>query len=220
MTTLAILIALAGAQGPDRFVSQFEVDKNNLVTHGKNDYFILEPEYQIILEGPDEKVMITVLEKTKMVDGVKTRVVEEREFSNGELSEISYNYFAIDKVTKDVYYFGEDVDIYEDGKVVRHEGAWLSGVDRARFGLMMPGSPKIGFSFYQEIAPGKALDRGEVVSLTESLKTPSGDFANCLKVLETSGMDASERGFKTYAKGIGMIQDEDMTLRWHGYIDD
>jgi hypothetical protein len=33
-------------------------------------------------------------------------------------------------------------------------------------------------------------------------------------------MDASERGFKTYAKGIGMIQDEDMTLRWHGYIDD
>ena len=72
MTTLAILIALAGAQGPDRFVSQFEVDKNNLVTHGKNDFFILEPEYQLVLEGPDEKVLITVLEKTKMVDGKVT----------------------------------------------------------------------------------------------------------------------------------------------------
>lgn len=220
MTTLAVLIALAGTQGPDRFASQFEVDKKNLVTHGKNDFFILDPEYQIVLEGPDEKVVITVLEKTKMVDGVKTRVVEEREFENGELSEVSFNYFAIDKNTKDVYYFGEDVDIYEDGKVVRHEGEWLSGVDRARFGLMMPGTPKIGYAFYQEIAPGKALDRGEIMSLTETFKTPAGEFSNCLKVLETSGMDANERGYKTYAKGIGMIQDEDMTLRWHGYIDD
>jgi hypothetical protein len=220
MTTLAVLIALASTQGPDRFASQFEVDKKNLVTHGKNDYFILDPEYQIVLEGPDEKVVITVLEKTKTVDGVKTRVVEEREFENGELSEVSFNYLAIDKNTKDVYYFGEDVDIYEDGKVVRHEGEWLSGVDRARFGLMMPGTPKIGYAFYQEIAPGKALDRGEIVSLTETLKTPAGEFSNCLKVLETSGMDANERGFKTYAKEIGMIQDEDMTLRWHGYIDD
>jgi hypothetical protein len=213
-------MVLAGAQGPDRFVSQFEVDKNNLVTHGKNDYFILEPEYQIILEGPDEKVMITVLEKTKMVDGVKTRVVEEREFSNGELSEISYNYFAIDKTTKAVYYFGEDVDIYENGKIVRHEGEWLSGVDRARFGLMMPSVPTIGFAHYQEIAPGKALDRGDIVSLTETLKTPAGEFRNCLKVLETSGMDSNEHGYKIYAKGVGMIQDEDMLLVKYGYIDD
>lgn len=220
MTTLAILIALAGAQGPDRFVSQFEVDKNNLVTHGKNDFFILEPEYQLVLEGPNEKVFITVLEKTKIVDGVKTRVVEEREFENGELTEVSFNYFAIDKTTSAVYYFGEDVDIYEDGKIVRHEGEWLSGVDRARFGLIMPAIPKIGFAHYQEIAPGKALDRAEAVSLTEMLKTPAGEFRECLKVLETSGMDADERGYKTYAKGVGMIQDEDMLLVKYGYIDD
>ncbi|MEO7454366.1 MAG: hypothetical protein ABIV13_06355 [Fimbriimonadales bacterium] len=220
MTTLAVLVALAGAQGPDRFVSTFEVDTANLVTHGKNDYFILEPEFRLILEGPTEKVSITVLEKTKMVDGVKTRVVEEREFENGELKEVSYNYYAFDKKTKNVYYFGEDVDMYEDGKVVRHEGAWLSGIDRARFGLMMPGAPKIGYLFYQESAPGKALDRGEIVSLNDMLETPAGKFTDCLKVLETSGMDLNERGYKVYAKGIGMIQDEDMTLRWHGYIDD
>ena len=220
MTTLAVLIALAGAQGPDRFVSQFEVDKNNLVTHGKNDFFILEPEYQLVLEGPDEKVIITVLEKTKMVDGVKTRIVEEREFENGELSEVSFNYFAIDKTTKSVYYFGEDVDIYENGKVVRHEGEWLAGVDRARFGLIMPGVPQIGYAFYQEIAPPKALDRGEIVGLTETLKTPAGEFKDCLRVLETSGVETNEQGYKTHAKGIGMIQDEDMLLVKYGYIDD
>lgn len=220
MTTFAILIALAGAQGPDRFVSQFEVDKKNLVTHGKNDFFILEPEYQIVLEGLDEKVLITVLERTKIVDGVKTRVVEEREFEDGELKEVSFNYFAMDKTTKAVYYFGEDVDIYENGKVVRHEGEWLAGVDRAHFGLIMPGVPKIGYAHYQEMAPGKALDRGEIVSLTEAIKTPAGEFKDCLKVLETSGLDTDERGFKTYAKGIGIVQDEDMLLVKYGYIDD
>jgi hypothetical protein len=220
MTILALLVALSGAQSPDRFQSQFEVDKKNLVTAGKNDFFILEPEYQLVLEGPDERVAITVLEKTKVVDGVKTRVVEEREWEDGKLTEVSFNYFAIDKTTKNVYYFGEDVDIYEDGKVVRHEGEWLAGVDKARFGLIMPGAPKVGHAFYQEIAPPKALDRGEIVSLTETLKTPAGQFADCLKVLETSGVDDNERGYKIYAKGVGMIQDEDMTLRSHGFIDD
>ncbi len=220
MITLLAVVALAGTQGPDRFQSQFEVDKKDLVTTGKNDYFILEPEYQLVLESATEKVLITVLEKTKLVDGVKTRVVEEREFEYGELKEVSFNYFAIDKNSKAVYYFGEDVDIYEDGKVVRHEGEWLSGVDRARFGLIMPGTPKIGYAHYQEIAPGKALDRAEIVSLSETLKTPAGQFSDCLKVLETTGMDANERGYKLYAKGVGLIQDEDMTLRKYGYIDD
>ena len=220
MTTLAVILALAGAQGPDRFVSQFEVDKANLATTGKNDFFILEPEYQLVLEGPDEKVLITVLEKTKVVDGVKPRVVEEREFEDGQLTEVSHNYFAFDKKTKAVYYFGEDVDIYKDGKVVRHEGEWLAGKDLARFGLMMPGLPVIGYSHYQEIAPGSALDQAEIVSLTETIKTPAGEFTNCLKVLETSGMDTSERGFKTYARGIGMVQDEDMLLVKYGFIDD
>jgi len=220
MITLLAAIALTVAQGPDRFVSQFEVDKENLVTAGKNDFFILEPEYQLVLESPSERVLITVLEKTKVVDAIKTRVVEEREFEDGKLKEISLNYYAIDKNTKAVYYFGEDVDIYENGKIVRHEGAWLSGVDRARFGLMMPGVPVKGYTHYQEIAPGVALDRGEIFSLTETIKTPAGEFKNCLKVQETTGMNVNERGFKTYAKGVGLVQDEDMLLVKYGYVDD
>ena len=60
-----------------------------MVTTGGNQYFILEPGHQIVLEGGDEKVQITVLDKTRMVDGVKTRIVEEREWQDGELAEIS-----------------------------------------------------------------------------------------------------------------------------------
>jgi hypothetical protein len=71
------------------------------------------------------------LNETKVVDGVETRVVEENESDKGKPVEISRNYFALDKQTGDVYYFGEDVDIYKDGKVSSHEGAWLAGVHGA-----------------------------------------------------------------------------------------
>src|SRR4030095_6201749 len=100
------------------------------------------------LEGGNEQLTITVLDETKKVDGVETRVVEERETKNGKLGEVSRNYFAISKRTNSVYYFGEDVDIYKDGKVVNHEGGWLAGVKDARFGLMMPGQATLKAKYY------------------------------------------------------------------------
>ena len=34
---------------------------------------------------------------------------------------------ATDRNTGDVYYFGEDVDNYKNGKVVDYESAWRAG---------------------------------------------------------------------------------------------
>jgi hypothetical protein len=45
------------------------------------------------------------------------------------------------KETGDVYYFGDDVNNYKDGKVINHESAWHAGEKGARFGLMIPGKP-------------------------------------------------------------------------------
>jgi hypothetical protein len=33
------------------------------------------------------------------------------------------------------------VDIYKDGEVAGHGGAWLSGAGGAKYGLTMPGEP-------------------------------------------------------------------------------
>ena len=193
------------------WTSTFDVAKENLASVGQNPFFILEPGYSLHYKGGKETLRITVLPETKVVDGVETRVVEEREEKNGQLVEISRNYFAIDKTTNDVYYFGEHVDIYKNGKVVAHEGAWLSGVDGAKFGMMMPGKPTIGNRFYQEHAPGKAMDRCEIVALEGELKTPAGTFKNCLRAKETSAL---ERGasYKVYAPGVGLIKDEECLL--------
>ena len=135
-----------------------------------------------------------VLNETKRVDGVETRVVEEKETADGQLVEVSRNYFAISKKSGDVFYFGEDVDIYKSGKVADHEGAWLSGVNGARFGLMVPGTPVIGARYQQEVAPKIALDRAEIISLAETVVTPAGRFENCLKVRETSALETNGVG--------------------------
>lgn len=214
----AILAFAAGcgegnAQG---WQQEFGIAKCNLLTTGRNPYFILEPGYQLVLEGGDTRVQITVLNETKMIGSVNTRVVEEREWKNGKLYEVAKNYFAICEQTKDVFYFGEDVDFYENDKVVKHDGSWLAGKDGNKPGLMMPGTPKVGMKYYQEIAPGVAMDRAEIVGLGETVKTPAGEFRNVLKVLETTPLEPGVREFKYYASGVGLIQDGDVKLTKYG----
>jgi hypothetical protein len=160
--------------------------------------------------------VITVLTETKRVDGVETRVVEERETNNGAPVEVSRNYFAISKRTNAVFYFGEDVDMYKDGKVVNHEGSWLAGVNGARFGLMMPGLPLMRARYQQEVAPPVAMDRAEIVSLTESLRTPAGSFTDVVKIEETTPLEPGTKEYKFFARGVGLLQDGSLKLTRYG----
>jgi hypothetical protein len=230
--TLFACVALAGAaaisspaqdtgrQRERDFTATFAVEKEELVSRGRNPYFILEPGYQLVFAGEEdgEKVglTITVLDETKTVDGVETRVVEERETKDGKLVEVSRNYFAISRRTNDVFYFGEEVDIYKGGKVTSHEGAWLSGERGAKFGLAIPGSPLLGARYYQELAPGQAMDRAEVVDLGASMETPAGKFTGVLKTEETTPLEPGAHESKYYAPGVGLIKDGPCKLVRYG----
>ena len=219
----ALAAALAAAACSTTFAQEpmwqdkFDVAGCSPQTSGRSEYFVLEPGYQLVLEGGDTRMAMTVLDQTREVNGVMTRVVEEREWKNGALYEVSRNYFAMCAKTKDVFYFGEEVDYYENGKVVRHDGAWLAGVNGNRPGLIMPGTPKVGMRYYQEIAPDVAMDRAEVVSVTENCTTPAGSFKRCLKVKESSALTPNEFEYKYHAPGIGLVIDEDLKLVRHGF---
>jgi hypothetical protein len=193
------------------WTKSFQVKERDLATTGRNPYFILEPGYQLVLKGNEKgkeiELVVTVLNDTREVDGVETRVVEERESEDGQPVEISRNFFAISRRTNDIYYFGEEVDIYKNGRVVDHEGAWLSGVKGAKFGLAMPGTPLIGARHYQEVAPGVALDRAEILGSSGVLETAAGTFKNCLKVEETTPLEPDAKEVKLYALGVGLIKD-------------
>ncbi len=194
-----------------KWTDSFGQENCTFLTTGANRFFILEPGYKLVLESKHEKVIITVTDKTRKIGDIKTRVIEEYEEEDGELKEISRNFFAICKEHGDVFYFGEDVDDYEDGKIVRGSGAWRADEKNSRAGIIMPGTVLLGARHYQEIAPN-AMDRAEIIADDVTLTTPAGVFENCIKVEETSGLDPSDKCYKIYAPGIGMIQDEDLVL--------
>ena len=204
----------------DEFQRDFDLEHRDLVSIGRYRYFILEPGYQLVLQGNEGAhtvtLAITVLNETKTIGNIETRVVEERETVDGELIEVSSNFFAMCTRTGSVFYFGEAVDIYKDGRVVGHEGAWLHGEDGARAGMMMPGEPLLGARYYQEVAPQVAMDRAVVADVNAALKTPAGGFRGCLKIQEENPLD-QEKEFKIHAPGIGLIQDEDLLLVKYGF---
>lgn len=207
--------ALISQTGKD-WQSVFPLDRKVWGTKGANPYFNLTPGYQLSFAHGKDTDVVTVLNETKRIDGVETRVVEDRESKNGELEELTRDYYAIDPITNDVYYFGEDVDVYKKGRVVSHEGAWLSGVKGAKFGLMMPGMPKTGQRFYQEQAPGVGMDRAEILPGLETISAPAGSFANCVHVAETSAMEKRMADHKWYAAGVGLVKDGEMVLVKYG----
>ncbi len=213
----------ANSQNKDAktFTESLMQDECTFLTTGRNTYFILEPGYQLTLAGKDGKdstvLIITVLNETKKVGNVETRVVEENESVNGKTIEISRNYFAFCKQTGSVYYFGEEVDNYKDGKIENHSGAWLAeGKNKA--GVQMPGLVLLGARYYQEIAPGAAMDRAENLSITETKETPAGKFTNVLKTEETTPLEPKEKEYKLYAPGIGLIKDEELLLVKYGFV--
>lgn len=202
-----------------QWTSAFDLEDCTFSTLGRNRFFVLVPGHQLVLESAEEKVVITVLDETRKIGAVETRVVEEREEENGRLKEVSRNFFALCREHGDVFYFGEEVDDYDDGQIVGHGGAWRADERDSKAGLIMPGTILLGARHYQEVAPN-AQDRAEIIADDVTMTTPAGTFTHCIRVEETSGLDPEEKCYKTYAPGIGLIQDEDLLLTSYKTVGD
>lgn len=148
----------------------------------------------------------TVLPDTDVVAGVEVTVLEEKDYEDGELVERTLDYFAQHR-DGSVYYFGERVDVYEDGEVVGHEGQWLAGEGGNEPGVFMPAQLSVGQMFEQEKAPGVAEDRSTVVALNESVMTPAGSFSDCVKTEDFSPLD-NVTEFKYYCRDVGLVREE------------
>jgi hypothetical protein len=207
----------------NEYTRSFRAENCTFSSTGRNPFFILEPNFQLVLGGEDAgdaaQLMITVLNETREVNGTQARVIEERESVGDDLVEISRNFFATCEETNNVFYFGEEVDIYENGMIVDHEGAWLAGEGTNRAGIIMPGTILLGARYYQEIAPSVALDRAEIIDTGQVIQTPSGDFSDTLITRETTELEPDEVELKYYASGIGLVQEEDLKLEHYGFVE-
>jgi hypothetical protein len=216
---IAVIACAAPAMaGSKNFTSEFP-GENSFASSGSNWFLPLTPGLFQVLETPNHrvKVVVTVTNRTRVVDGVETRIVVEHEEKDGVLTEIAENYEAISTKTNAVYYFGEYATQYKDGQAVGHHGSWLAGENGNQFAMLMPGVPLLGAKFLQENAKPIALDRSQIIEEGVTIDTPAGTLRNCLRVYDTDGLDtAAPPENKIYCHGIGNVVDETLTVTKYG----
>jgi hypothetical protein len=181
-------------------------------TASTNPYFPMEVGNQWTYEGEEDgvpvRLLITVLDETRLVAGVTTRVIEEREWEDDDLLEVSWNYYAA-AGDGTICYFGEDVDIYEEDEVV-HEGAWCADEPPDAPGIFMPADPRPGMKYPMEFAPGIAEDEGTIVGIGP-VTVPFGRFRETIRVREFNPLDG-DKGYKVFAAGTGLVIDGPVEL--------
>jgi hypothetical protein len=172
-----------------------------------NPYFSLPVGRKFVLEADTEEGLerteIMIPGWTKMVMGVETLVYWDRVYRDGVLIEDTRDYLA-QHANGDVWYFGEHVDNYEDGKLADHEGAWLAGVDGARPGVWIKADAAVGDRYRQEYYAGKAEDAAEVLAVAERVETPLGAFDDCIKLFEWSPLFPGT-AHKYYCRETGTV---------------
>jgi hypothetical protein len=193
-------------------------NRGGFTLESENDYFPIGVGSRWVFEGEEDGVAIrlqkTVLNQTEVVAGVRTRVIEEREWQDGELFEVALNYFAIAR-DETACYFGEAVDFYENGKIVSHEGSWRADAPGAAPGIIMPADPRLGQKFQMERAPGIAEDTGTIVRVGQTVRVPAGRFKETIRVKEVNPLDG-DIGFKWFAEDVGLLVDGPSKLvRFH-----
>lgn len=171
--------------------------------------------------GTREVVTHLYLAETRMFkfdeQNVQCRILREIAIEDGELVEVSDNYFAqADDGT--VYYFGEVVDDYEGGVIVSHEGSWLVGgpalpsdpADAANApgpAVFMPANPEVGDIFKPEDLFPLVDETAEVLAVGVTIKTSAGTFEDCTEVEESSQLSSGTET-KWYAPGVGVVREK------------
>jgi hypothetical protein len=214
---LAILTAACGDDEPATVESgsssDLGVEPATLSPTVDNPYVAFATVTRTVYEGEETdegetfalRVESATRSETTEVAGIEATIVDVDEYEDGELVERTEDYYAQDSDGV-VYYLGETVEDIEDGEVVGHHGAWLTGEDGARAGVFMPAEPAVGDEFEQERAPGVAEDRSRVVAAGVTVTVPAGTFEDCIETEDVDPIgDVTEHKF--YCPDVGLVKE-------------
>ena len=201
---------------PGEGVYAVDLTRTDFVEVVDNPYFPLIPgtkwEYEIRRgDTVIETDTVEVLKETREVNGIQATVVRDIVSIGDQMVEDTYDWFAQDK-DGNVWYVGETVDNYVAGVLANHAGSWEWGVDGALPGIIMWADPSAHMNeeYYQEYYPGRAEDKGQVLSVNESLTVPFGSFEDVVQTLDFSSLETTLKEHKFYAPGIGLIKEIDL----------
>jgi hypothetical protein len=221
-----LFVALAGSDGgtpaETRPSHTFGADSAKIT----NPYLPITRFHRCVLGGNDQgqrlRVVRVLQSRTKSFgyrgQTVTTAVVEYRvtEVGAGQLIEKTVDYFAQDEAGT-VYYFGEDVNEYRNGRLVSHEGQWRVGRDTSEPGVLMPEHPRVGDTFYAENIPGIAVEHDRVVARGMTQRIGANTYRHVIRIREhATTPKPAEVEYKTYARGTGVITEANGGVRLLG----
>ena len=208
---LALAAGCGGGSSPALPVGAdpVELDPAEFVARIDNPFLPLRPGARWVYretdgEGAEQRVTVTVLERTKTILGIEATVVHDVVTAAGRVVEDTEDWYAQDE-RGNVWYLGEDTKEYRGGEVVSTAGSWQAGVDGAQAGVVMPADPRVGLAYRQEYYEGEAEDAGEVLSLDERVVVPYGAFDGVLLTKDWTPLDPDAEERKSYARGVGLV---------------
>ncbi len=190
-------------------------------TNIDNKWLPLKPGTQFVYEGSaivegegrqSRRVVTIVTDLTKVIDGVRTLVIWERDFTAGKLNEPELAFFAQDNAGN-VWLLGEYPEEYEDGKFDKAP-AWISGQGGARAGIAVKAEPKLGApSHAQGFAPRPVGfdDRARVYKMNQQTCVPVDCYENVLVTEEFNPSEPGAYQLKYYAPDVGNVR-----VGWRG----
>ncbi len=220
-----VLAAAASGGAPPAEVTASAYDRDNFdnSTRIDNTWFPLRPGTQLVFRGTviegkesiPHRVVFTVTDLTKEIDGVDSVVLWDRDYSAGELVEAEIAFFAQDD-DRNVWQLGEYPEEYEDGKIIASP-LWIHGLQKAKAGLTMRAVPKTGTSSYS-LGWGPAVgfnDRAKVSKMGTKTCVPHGCYSNVLVTTEFNSDEPGKFQLKYYAPGVGNVR-----VGWAGKNED
>ncbi|HEV8573623.1 MAG TPA: hypothetical protein VGR43_02840 [Dehalococcoidia bacterium] len=191
-----------------------EINPSDFSTTITNQYFSLPVGKKMVYEAETEdgleRVEIEIESETFNILDVETLIYRDRVYVEGVLVEDTRDYLAQDK-EGNVWYFGEEVDNYENGVLKDHSGSFIAGEDGAKPGIWMKAEQIIGDSYRQEYYPGEAEDIRDVVAVDQTVTTELATYSGCVKTYDWTPLDPESREHKYHCPEVGaLVLNEDL----------
>lgn len=197
-------------------LTRFESDDFPRGAQVDNKWFPLTPGTNFVMKGTvvedgvvhRHRIVTTVTDLTKVINGVRSIVVFERDYDDGRLQESELAFMAQDKDGR-VWNVGEYPEEYADGQFEGAPSTWIAGIAGARAGVGMRAVPRLGSSAYLQGLARKVgfYDCAKVLKTGQRVCVPVHCYDNVL-VIDEWAPPEPEGGHqrKYYAPGIGNIR--------------
>ena len=222
LSALALTLSACGGEESSEAATtatEKDFDRGNFSDSTKidNQFSPLVPGTQFIYEGRSNRghgrrphrVVFTVTDLTKEVDGVRSVVLWDQDINAGKLLEGELALFAQDD-DGNLWNMGEfPAEFDESGKFEGAPDSWVSGLDGARAGILMRGNPKTGTSSYhQGLAPKIGFqDVAKVAKTDQRNCVPTDCYEDVLVTDETNPTEPDDgHQLKYYAPDVGNIR--------------